>query len=141
QANVDVAFVTYTPQIYQTYLEARRREFGEPPCEHAELEEALRNGECVLFIGAGRSNGSGLPDWSELMKRLAADLKIDLPVEQLDYLDMAQWYAEDKRFGPARLAEMIRTVLGNPESRARPTLAHYLLMSLPVRFVITTNYD
>jgi hypothetical protein len=140
-AGVDVVFVTYTVQVYQTYLEARRREFGEPPCEQPELERALRNGECVLFIGAGLSKGSGLPDWGALMKRMAADLKIDQPVEQLDYLDVAQWYAEDKRFGPAQLAEMIGTVLGDPEGQARPTLAHYLLMSLPVRFVITTNYD
>jgi O-acetyl-ADP-ribose deacetylase (regulator of RNase III) len=140
-ADTDVVFVTYTQQIYQTYLESRRREFGEPPCEQPELERALRSGECVLFIGAGLSKGSGLPDWSELMKKLAADLNIDLTVEQLDYLDVAQWYAEDKRFGPAQLAEMIRTVLGDPECLAHPTLAHYLLVSLPVRFVITTNYD
>jgi hypothetical protein len=140
-AGVDVAFIAYTPQIYQTYLEARRREFGESACEQPELEQALRDGECVLFIGAGLSKGSGLPDWSELIKRLAADLAIDQPVEQLDYLDVAQWYAEDKRFGPDKLAAMIRTVLGEPESDARPTLAHYLLMALPARFVITTNYD
>lgn len=139
--DVDVAFIVYTPQIYQTYLEARRREFGEPPCEHPELEEALRNGECVLFIGAGLSKGSGLPDWSELIRRLAAELRIDQPVEQLDYLDVAQWYAEDKRFGPAKLAHMICAILGDPEAHARPTLAHYLLMALPARFVITTNYD
>jgi hypothetical protein len=138
---VDVAFITYTPQIYQTYLEARRREFGEPPCEVPALEKALCAGECVLFLGAGLSRGSGLPDWSELIKRLAADLGIAQPVEQLDYLDVAQWYVEDKRFGPAKLADMIRTTLGDPEGHARPTLAHYLLMSLPVRFMVTTNYD
>src|SRR5262249_10965190 len=48
-ADTDVVFVTYTQQIYQTYLEARRRESGEPPCEQPELERALRSGECVLF--------------------------------------------------------------------------------------------
>ncbi len=140
-AGVDVAFVTYTLQIYQTYLQARRREFGEPPCEQPELEQALCQGECVVFVGAGLSKGSGLPDWSDLLKQLAGELGIGSPVEQLDYLDVAQWYADDGRFGPKKLADRIRTVLGEPESQARPTLAHYLLMSLPVRFVITTNYD
>jgi hypothetical protein len=49
---------------------------------------------------------------------------------------VAQWYRE--RFGRHRLAEVVRDTY---RAEALPTLAHYLLMSLPVRHVITTNYD
>ena len=30
----------------------------------------LRDGSCVLFVGAGLSKGAGLPDWQELLKRM-----------------------------------------------------------------------
>lgn len=140
-ADVDAAFITYTPQIYQLYLEARRREFGEPDPAPAPLETALCRGECVLFLGAGLSKGSGLPDWSELIAHLVDDLRIPHPVKHLDYLDVAQWYSEHERFGPTKLAEYISTALADPQKQTRPTLAHYLLLSLPVRYVITTNYD
>ncbi len=139
---VDAVFVTYTPTLYQVFLEARRelrRPAVSPPLvdpEHSSaLEDALLARECVLFVGAGLSRGTGLPDWSELINRLAGELGIKR--DGLDYLDLAQWYRE--RFGHRQLAEVIHQTYGEP--KALPTLAHYLLLSLPVRLVITTNYD
>src|SRR5207249_4619776 len=51
---------------------------------------------------------------------------------------LAQWYAD--RFGHEALAAAVHDTYGDTAD-ARPTLAHYLLMSLPVRYIITTNYD
>ncbi len=65
-SGVDVAILTYTPAIYQIFLEARRQVLGELPADPTypqELEHALLAGECVLFVGAGMSRGAGLPDW------------------------------------------------------------------------------
>jgi hypothetical protein len=138
---VDVAFVLYTPTLYQIYLEARRQVEHPPRSiepENLALEDAVAQGECVLFAGAGLSRGAGLPDWSELLGRLAADLHLSQP-ERYDYLDLAQWYRE--RFGPQALAEVVRGTFGYPDPPPRPTLAHYLLLGLPVRHVLTTNYD
>jgi O-acetyl-ADP-ribose deacetylase (regulator of RNase III) len=135
---VDVAFVTYNRSLYRVFLEARRRVLGDPPADpllRPELEEALAAGRGVLFVGAGLSRGAGLPDWEGLIKRLAADLGLD-PGSGTDYLDLAQWYRET--LGNDRLAGVLRDTFGAP---ALPTLAHYLLLSLPVRHVITTNYD
>jgi len=138
---VDAVFVTYTPTLYQIFLEARRYALGtaaavpNTPERYPALEDALLARECVLFIGAGLSHGTGLPDWSELIARLAGDLGVKS--QGLDYLDLAQWYRE--RFGSRRLAEVIQQTYGQPG--ALPTLAHYLLLSLPVRVIITTNYD
>src|SRR5439155_9433890 len=95
-------------------------------------------GECVLFVGAGLSRGAGLPDWGELIDRLAADLHVK-PPGRFDYLDLAQWHRE--RFGQEALAAVVRETFHDPARAVRPTLAHYLLLSLPIRLVITTNYD
>jgi O-acetyl-ADP-ribose deacetylase (regulator of RNase III) len=136
-ADVDAAFVPYTATLHQIFLEARREVLGAPADgpRYPELEAALRAGECVLFVGAGLSSGAGLPDWNGLVRRLSEELGLR-PGPRLDYLDLAQWYRE--RFGPPALAEVIRQTFGGAPL---PTLGHYLLMSLPVRHVITTNYD
>jgi hypothetical protein len=136
--DVDVAFLTYTPTLYQIFLQARREVLGAAPAGGPgppELEKALREGECVLFVGAGLSSGAGLPSWDELIRRLAGDLGI-APQPRLDYLDLAQWYRD--RFGNRRLGEVVRETFAGA---GLPTLAHYLLLALPVRHVITTNYD
>ena len=138
---VDIAVITYTSSIYHIFLEARRQVLqcsqGSPPYP-LELERAVLDGECVLFVGAGLSRGAGLPDWGQLMERMAAELGL-ASRDRVDNLDLAQWYRE--RFTPAGLAEVIRSTFGDPAFAPRPTLAHFLLMSLPVRHVITTNYD
>ncbi|HEY7424647.1 MAG TPA: SIR2 family protein [Gemmataceae bacterium] len=135
---VDVAFIPYTTPLYQIFLEARREVLGTPsaaPERYAALEQALAAQECVVFVGAGLSSAAGLPDWNSLVRRLSDDLGIRWS-ERHNYLDLAQWHRE--RFGVERLAAVLRDTY---TTAAHPTLAHYLLMSLPVRHVITTNYD
>lgn len=143
---VDAAFIAYTPAIYRIFLEARRQTLGGPPSgpePDPALVRALRDGECVLFVGAGLSSGAGLPGWGELVAQLARELGLpaaDGADNQADRsLDLAQWYRE--RFGPEALAEVVRDTFGGRNRAPRPTLAHYLLMSLSARHVITTNYD
>lgn len=136
--DIDVAFITYTPALYHIFLEARRQILGAPAVPlPTELIRALCAGECVAFIGAGMSRGAALPDWGQLIARLAGELGVD--TKDVDYLDLAQWHRE--RFGHAALAEIIRQTFGTSTVPALPTLAHYLLLSLPVRLVLTTNYD
>jgi hypothetical protein len=142
---VDAAFITYAPAIYHIFLEARRHALGGPPPgpdPGPDLVQALRDGECALFVGAGLSSGAGLPGWGELVGRLASELGIppDPAGNQVEYaLDLAQWYRE--RLGTEALVGVVRSTFGDRGPTHRPTLAHYLLMSLPTRPVITTNYD
>ena len=88
-----------------------RRPAARPGARPPALERALIDGECVLFVGAGLSRGAGLPDWGELVGRMAGELGV-APHDRLDYLDLAQWYRE--RFGQAALAGLVRETFGDP---------------------------
>ena len=154
---IDIAFVAYTLVNYRLLLDARRALQLEPPCpldtlQSRELVDSIRARRCVLFVGAGLSKGAGLPDWSELLCDLAADLDLDMASLPRDAsgqptldlcLDLAQWHVD--RFGRDKLERYIRELFGAAgtfaDSRVRPTLAHYLLSSMPFRLFLTTNYD
>lgn len=133
--DVDVAFIAYTPALYRIYLEARKEVRGRAaPTGFPELERALREGGAVLFVGAGLSKPAGLDDWGQLIAGLCADMGIDS--KGVEYLDVAQWYREKK--SNDRLAAVLREKFAG---KGTPTLAHYLLLALPIQHILTTNYD
>lgn len=136
--DVDLAIIPYTTSLYRIFLEARREILGPLAADrprYPALEQAIRDEACVLFVGAGMSLGAGMPGWNDLIARLSSELGIE-PGGDVDNLDLAQWYRD--RFGRERLGEVLSSTFGVP---GLPTLAHYLLMALPCRHVITTNYD
>ncbi|MBU7026061.1 MAG: SIR2 family protein, partial [Theionarchaea archaeon] len=96
-----------------------------------ELQEALKRGECVLFVGAGLSEG--LLQWKELMEPLAKELGIN-PDEDPRYI--AEYY--ENKHGRSELEKYIVSKLNKDVTL---TEAHHLLPDLPVKTVITTNYD
>jgi hypothetical protein len=133
---VDVVFMTYTASLYRIYLEARRQVLGTRLATHwPDLEQALASGSCVLFVGAGLSSGAGLPSWDQLIAALCSGLGI-VPSPTYDPLDVAQWYRD--RFLAEGLAKVLRSTF---QGAGLPTLAHYLLLALPLQYIITTNYD
>ena len=76
QNDVDCVFVAYTPEDYQVFLEARRREKAAPTPRFPppdDLSEAIASGRCVPFVGAGLSQSCGLPDWKSLVETMAAE--------------------------------------------------------------------
>jgi hypothetical protein len=82
---LDLVFVTYKPDTYEIYLQARENtddaalpSGGKLP-DH--LVEALRSEECALFVGAGLSQGAGLPGWGELIRKLAK--KANIPARKV----------------------------------------------------------
>jgi O-acetyl-ADP-ribose deacetylase (regulator of RNase III) len=147
---VDAAFVPFTPDNHQIFLQARRDVLGGPPaCPLPEgarserlvrLVRAVRAGRCVLFAGSGLS--WQLPSWNGLLNALAAELGRS-PLENFDLrgaLDLAEDYLWEH--GGSRLAARIRDRYANYDAaRIRPTHPHCLLLALPLRLVITTNYD
>lgn len=158
QADVDVAVVLNDGPAWAAAQNERSDE------DWAELPDAMRkaaddlatkarNGDLVLFLGAGVSQGAGLPSWSTLLSVLAAERgRIASPAEQealerLGELDRAAVIKKrlqlkegdveadvDARLGHA-VAQLLR------QRGKRHALTHGLLASLPVEEVITTNYD
>ena len=142
---IDVAFVTYTPDIYEVYVEARCRMDKPPLADQSAMPEpwpklatALRSGECVVFVGAGFSRDARVPDYDALIGALAEQLGEKVTDRHVDsYLDWAQWH-RDARGATEQHALMCKFY---QDTDAQPTLAHYLLTALPVSYFITTNYD
>jgi hypothetical protein len=85
------------------------------------------------------------PDDFARVGAAATDLGLRGPERtSLDFaLDLAQWYVS--RLGRDALAELVRREFGytgiGDKQHIKPTLAHYFLLSLPVRLVLTTNFD
>jgi hypothetical protein len=121
----------------------------------AELVEAVRTGRCILFVGAGlsaqvkRSDGSSLPNWSQLLLEflewaIARQVRfwgdpedIRAMITKGNFLTAAQELQD--RLGPAALGEFLDRIFR--DKSVIPSGAHRLLPRIPFRAILTTNYD
>ena len=112
------------------------------------LVQRLREGQCILFVGAGLSAAAGLPTWSNLLKGITAWAERERPgtasVDEINQL-LAAGKLE-------QVADHLRDVIGleglqralaeRLEIDGRPLPdAHRLITQLPFRAIITTNFD
>jgi NAD-dependent SIR2 family protein deacetylase len=152
QRDVDVALVCFESSSYAAAQAERFRAESEGgqdwavPLSPALREDANRlarlaaNGELALFLGAGVSQAAGLPDWKGLLQGLAH--RAGLSDEECDALaginTLDQASIVGRRLGHTELASAVKELLG---SWKHYSLTHALLAALPVREVVTTNYD
>ena len=114
-----------------------------------DLLNELRSKRCSLFIGAGLSIGSGLPDWKNLILELIEEIKqlpFDTTKDVEEYLKMVD---DSSKF--LMLAQDIKALLGKrffdymhkrfTDPGIQPSKNHELLFELPLNFMVTTNYD
>lgn len=111
-----------------------------------ELVKTLRGGGAIALIGAGSSARVGYPVWSKLLNLMADEILRHRPHVQDELTQLAGaedqlWRAEEYRrlLGPDNYAPLIRQLFG-PKDVAVDRL-HELLVRLPFRHVLTTNYD
>lgn len=113
-----------------------------------ELVEKILSGDCVAFIGAGLSQGAGLPNWPGLLHKMldwaeAYDIEvsdrkeIEYLISKEDYLNVAEELFE--RFGKDNFRRFMDTIFREPN--IKPTKAHVLLAEIPFAAYLTTNYD
>ncbi len=107
-----------------------------------EIVDAIQRGNLVLFIGGGLSVSAGLPSWIALTQPLAAAVDYKIPssdelITPEHLLATTQYYAN--QHGPNNLIQYLRDALDT--YMKSPTALHYLLASLPIRTIFTTNYD
>jgi len=128
------------PESESTFVE----HLGEDLVAQGQRLAALaRDGNLVLFIGAGGSMGGGLQNWDGLLHELASRADFtDAEREQLPHMDeldrarIIQMRLDRKDEQP--LGEVVRSLIAAKELRPLPQT---LLASLPVKQVATTNYD
>ena len=118
----------------------------EPP---PKLVEALKEKRCALFVGAGLSQGAGLPGWKELLEEMIARSGEELSTKRKSemrkllrlgkYLDVAQELS-DILTRPEFLKALV-DLLKPIETNARLTEAHKELPQIKFSLAITTNYD
>lgn len=100
----------------------------------------------IPFVGAGFSSTVGLPDWDQLLAKLANETEGSLPYEDLkrhtrgDNLQIAEYLylKSDQRIGPLRHV-IERGMPGGVD--ATLSTAHIELVNLNAPQIYTTNYD
>lgn len=100
------------------------------------IYEASRNNDLVVFVGAGVSVNSGVPDWRQLIDEFKRALP-DSVQEEHDYLKVAQLYKE--AVPPGDYLNNIQTIL--KDGKTHPNPIHGLILRLAPSHIITTNYD
>ncbi len=103
-----------------------------------ELIDSMKKSECVLFVGAGLSEG--LPQWKELVEPLKKELELlaDKPGTSLNVEPpiIASYY--EVKFGREALQKKIVSQL---QKEVKLTETHRTLSELPLKAIFTTNYD
>lgn len=112
----------------------------------AALLDALRAGGVMALVGAGSSARVGYPLWGKLLDLMAGAISESSPlakasVDALATEADALWRAEEYRrlLGDDAYASFIRNTFGPEEARSDEF--HVDLLRLPLRHVLTTNYD
>jgi len=114
------------------------------------LKDAYKAKRCAAYVGAGASNGAGLPMWNGLLELMIAKAQAEhtisddtakqylaLLANPAKYLPVASGLKEDLG---AHFDEFIEETFIRP--RPVPTGLHHALVGLSdLQFVITTNYD
>lgn len=114
-----------------------------------ELCEAFENKCASLFVGAGISAMSGLPSWSGLLGELIDQLKGQPGVPDALITDAHELLKDRSKW--LTLAQLLRGELGKTftdfmgrrftDNKVKPNEIHDLIVDLPWRAIVTTNYD
>jgi tetratricopeptide (TPR) repeat protein len=118
--------------------------FDRPSEVYRGLVAAIANG-ALLFVGAGSSCRVGYPGWAELLRRLSEAARHANPdrtdevdrVQDTDGLLQADTYRDV--LGKAGYYDELRSAFG-PRT-PQHDLFHKMLVGLPFKHVLTTNYD
>jgi hypothetical protein len=148
EQDVDIALVAHDGPALAA-AQAAREQF-DPTRSWKELPGPLRaeadrlatrasRGELALFLGAGVSAGAGMPPWNDLLEQLAETAGMSEQerdgLKHLDVMDRA--VIIENRLGSIPLQQELKKMF----TAEHYALGHALLAALPVKEVVTTNYD
>ena len=99
------------------------------------LAEELEKGKLVVFVGAGVSKNSGLPEWEELIKDYA-DYRGIKEFTSKQFLTIPEEVFE--RYGSLKYYEIAEKRFSG---KYFPNSIHRILKEMDLTYIITTNYD
>ena len=99
------------------------------------LAEELEKGKLIVFVGAGVSKNSGLPDWKELIKDYAEYRGIK-EFTSKQFLTIPEEVFE--RFGSLKYYEIAEKRFSG---KYVPNSIHRILKKMNLTYIVTTNYD
>jgi hypothetical protein len=146
---VDFTIVCYRQADFAAVQHLRREMKRKDPIQQsadsqiAQLADYARKDKLVLFIGAGVSAGAGAPTWQKLIDRIVEELKVDLKHQsfsgwnELNEQDRAELLRLMAKREQRDIDEIVKVALDLP----RASLIHFLLASMALSQVVTTNYD
>ncbi len=119
-----------------------------------QLVERARTGRVAIFVGAGCCRSAGLPGWEELLRRLERRAEAEHLLNREDEGRLKAWFRKADDFPriaklfkdrfPGRYRDWMQDIF-DPSAPAAPLLRppayFYLLRSLPLTRVLTTNFD
>lgn len=107
-----------------------------------ELRTSIKNGNVILFVGAGISATLGLPSWGQLISHIAVELGYDERIFKSygDSLALAEFYEINKGHIGELRSWMDTKWNINPET-IRKSPIFELIVKLNFPKIYTTNYD
>lgn len=104
------------------------------------IKKAIDEDKLIIFVGAGISKNSNLPDWEQLIKVFVNKLNYPISEEQNlssdEYLKIPQYYYNI--YGSEEYKKVIKEEL---DVERQPNDIHKLIFKLNPKHIITTNYD
>lgn len=101
------------------------------------INQANKEKQLVLFIGAGASVDSGMPLWKDAIKIIANRLGMDSS-KSLDNLIVPQYYYNSR--GEKEYTQLIREIF-HYDDKLYPTKIHNAIIQFDTDTILTTNYD
>lgn len=104
------------------------------------LWNLIKDGDCVAWIGSGLSAGADYPSWEKIIRDLCDACNVTSLGEDEASTEVLQTKADEcKDHAPNKYYHTLATHFGKPISKTR--LAYQLLLKLPFKAFVTTNYD
>lgn len=107
-----------------------------------ELRTSIQKGNVILFVGAGVSATLGLPNWSQLISHIAAELGYDERIFKLygDSLSLAEFYEINKGH-IGELRSWMDTKWNIDPQIIKESAIYETIVKLNFPQIYTTNYD
>ncbi len=136
------------PTSYLAHLMGQAAQSFRNASELPALVSYLREGRCVLFVGAGLSRPAGYPGWGDLMKQVvdgtseilgdaARGDELDALMSRGQFIDVADQCRT--LLGRIYFGRLLRSLLARQV--APPEATHRAIVGTPYACIVTTNFD